>query len=94
MNGDNSEGLILGDVDPSWIEQGGDLRGDQSDPDFSDYTDWPTEAWSRMNDERDDLPPNPAAGCLSDAGDPPDMGTFVLGSIDGTCQWIDTTTCS
>lgn len=31
--------------------------------------------------------------CLTDAGDPPASGTYVLGSVDGTCQWISTTTC-
>ena len=32
--------------------------------------------------------------CLVAAGPPPGSGTFILGAIDGVCQWIDTTTCS
>jgi hypothetical protein len=94
MNGDD-DGVLLGQVDPSWMTDGGGISGEQSDPDFSDDTQWPTEAWSRMNDERDDLPPPPpaAGGCIADAGDPPGSGTYILGSIGGICQWISTTTC-
>ena len=38
---------------------------------------------------------NPSQGsCLGDAGAPPDSGEYFLASIDGTCQWIGSTTCS
>ena len=69
------------------------------------WADWPFQAeepanrWSTEFDNRDylwgtgDLNAG-GQSCLSTAGEPPDTGTFVLGSIDGECQWIDTTTCS
>ncbi len=51
------------------------------------------QVWTRGGTTPDD--PTPSGGsCLSDAGDPPDSGTWILGSVDGTCQWIDTTDCS
>ncbi len=30
--------------------------------------------------------------CLPDS--PPGSGTWIWGTVDGVCQWIDTTTCS
>ena len=32
--------------------------------------------------------------CAPTPRDPEEEGTFVWGSVDGVCQWIDTTDCS
>ena len=62
----------------------------QSGPDY-----WSTKVTSKQNKEPEDFIGGSADGdCMAAAGDPPGSGTFVLGSVDGTCQWIDTTTCS
>lgn len=101
------DGPNLSEFEPSWSQDGYGLSGDQNNPDFSDGTtwdiyagtidqqsgdSWSTKVTSRQNQAPED-PPTGGGGCLGDAGEPPDMGTFVLGSVDGTCQWIDTTTC-
>ncbi len=91
MNGDEYSGPILNEFNPSWMEDGGGITGEQNYPDFSDNLQWDTNAWSRVQDDQDVFG---SAGCLSQAGSPPEMGTVVLGSVDGVCQWIDTTTCS
>jgi hypothetical protein len=89
----NDPGPTLGSIDPSWLEQGADIIGDFGVPDYSEgEPGWDTTAWSRMNDVREDLSP-PGSDCMGTAGDPPGSGTWILGSIDGTCQWIDTTSC-
>ncbi len=99
-------GPDINDFSPSWMEDGGGLSGgSESDPNL-DYeqsyliskgtisaASWETEVTSRQNQSPDDIRPG-SGGCMADAGDPPDTGTWILGSIDGTCQWIDTTTCS
>lgn len=58
-----------------------------------DWTRWPTdvETFGAGDDQGNSA--GPPRGCMADAGDPPDSGTYVLGSVDGACQWIDTTTC-
>ncbi len=41
MNGeDEQQGPTLGDFDPSWMNDGGGVQGEQSDPDFSSQTQW------------------------------------------------------
>ncbi len=100
--------MDISDIEPSWSQDGGGLSGEQNDPDLSIGTtwdiyagtidqqsgdSWSTKVISRQNQAPED--PTPAGGgCLNDAGSPPESGTFVLGTVDGTCQWIDTTICS
>jgi hypothetical protein len=79
--------------EPSFIEDGYGITGPQQDVTQEDLQDWDLNAWSDQSQANEDFT-GAGGGCLSDAGDPPGSGTFVLGSIDGTCQWIDTTTCS
>ncbi len=93
MNGDD-QGPTMGEFNPSWMRDGLDIVGEQNYPDFSSNQAWDTNPETIGGEPDDDYqPPGGAGSCLSDAGDPPDMGTWILGSIDGTCQWIDTTTC-
>ncbi len=90
MNGDD-QGPNLNEFSPSWMRDGLDITGEQNYPDFSSNQQWDTNAWSRVEDTQDEIPSG--GGCMSDAGSPPDTGTWILGSVDGTCRWIDTTTC-
>jgi hypothetical protein len=52
MNGDN-QGINLGDVDPSWMDDGLGVIGEQSEPDFSNDTQWDTTATSDDQQEQD-----------------------------------------
>ncbi len=94
----------IDDYQPSWMEYGGDLSGGaESDPEVDYYeqsyprgstvhaAEWETQTTSNQNQSPDDI--RPGTSCVGTAGDPPGSGTFVLGSVDGTCQWIDTTDC-
>ncbi len=105
MNGDE-QGPILNDFTPSWMRDG-DLSGGSEEGYRFNNDDsyilkgtvvsapsWDTTTTSSQNQEPDDFRPGGDTSCMGDAGDPPDSGTYVLGSVDGTCQWIDTTTCS
>ena len=93
MNGDDQQGPNLNEFSPSWMRDGLDIVGEQNYPDFSSNQPWDTDARTDPHDGPYDAGTG-TGGCLSDAGDPPDSGTWILGSVDGTCQWIDTTTCS
>jgi hypothetical protein len=91
MNGDE-QGVNLSEFDPSWLSDGGISEGQGDTPDFSDDTQWP--AYARSEDQQEqDFTGAVGGSCMSDAGDPPGSGTWFIGSIDGTCQWIDSTTC-
>ncbi len=93
MNGDDQQGPTMSDFSPSWMEDGLGISGEQGEPSFDSNQAWDTNAWSRVEDTQDEIPAGTDSTCLGDAGDPPGSGTWILGSIDGTCQWIDTTTC-
>lgn len=90
----DDSGLTIDDFAPSWMQDGYGVSGPQDDHVDEDLQDWDTNAWSDNSQHAEDFINGPASGCLADAGAPPGSGTFVLGSVDGTCQWIDTTTCS
>jgi hypothetical protein len=102
VNGDNE--VPLSDINPSWMEDGYGIEGPPSYGAQDDSPDWDTRVWSDSPKEADDvwsdqnqdsmdLVGTPST-CLTDAGDPPGSGTWILGSIDGMCQWIDSTTCA
>lgn len=100
MNGE--EGINVGDFNPSFLEDGYGVSGlsPMEAPFVQDTTDYvidPTleapEVVDTSDSVQDDNQPIGNA-CLAEAGDPPGSGTYVLGSVNGTCQWIDTTTCS
>lgn len=54
---------------------------------------WDTDAKSANPQDPGDFR-GTGGSCMGTAGDPPEMGTYVLGAIDGVCQWISTTDCS
>jgi len=58
-----------------------------------DFQQWDTNAWTRDTQDVGSVG-GVSASCLGTAGTPPESGTFILGSVDGVCQWIDTTDCS
>ncbi len=93
MNGED-QGPNLSDFNPSWMEDGLGFTGEQGEQDFSNQQQWDTNAWTQGADDTQDITSAGGGGCMSDAGDPPDMGTYVLGSVDGTCQWIGKTDCT
>jgi|ERR1041385_1978984 hypothetical protein len=47
------EGLILSEVDPSWMDDGLGVIGEQTDPDWSTNTQWDTIATSEDQQEQD-----------------------------------------
>lgn len=79
------------ETQPGWIVDGHGLRG-------------PQEPKVRQQPARPEpmefgVPTGGKAGFGSDPGPcsptaPEDTGTFVWGSVDGVCQWIDTTDCT
>lgn len=91
MNSDDANPNV-DEFDPSWMGDGGGIQGEQTDPDWSEDAQWDTRATSEDNIIPEDFI-GAGGSCLATAGDPPGSGTWVLGSIGGTCQWIDTTTC-
>ena len=89
-NGD--DGVTLDGFAPSWLEDGLGIMGEQTEvPQLFDE-DWDTNS---TTDERQnpDFSGSGGAPCIATAGNPPAIGTWVLGSVGGVCQWIDTTTC-
>lgn len=84
------EGVNMSDVDPQWLRDGEGV-GQPSDYDLDDYTEWNTRAWSRDIQDQDFTGVTGDASCAP--SDPPGSGTHIWGSVGGTCQWIDTTTC-
>ncbi len=93
----------INDFEPSWMDDGGGLSGGaETSPDFEfeqsyllhgstvSAASWETQTTSRQNQSPEDT--SPARGCIP--ASPPDTGTWVWGTVDGECQWIDTTACS
>lgn len=95
MDGED-QGPNLGDFNPSWMEDGGGIYGEQTEPDFSNNQVWDTNAWSRQNPDQDSSP-NPAADCIPD-GSPDTSKIYVRAThyVGGkwVCYWLETTTCS
>jgi hypothetical protein len=86
MNDDDD----LGGFNPSWMEDGLGLRGEQEQRAPGDLTQWDTNAWTRNLQDPDT---SAGRGGACNPGTPPESGTFIFGVVDGTCQWIDTTSC-
>lgn len=86
----NDNEVLLADVEPSWLEDGLGLSGEQTDPDLGDDTQWETRAWSAQNQAPEDFINGPPS---CNPGNPPSTGTHIFGVVDGDCQWIDTTVC-
>lgn len=89
-NGD----FTIDDFQPSWMEDGYGISGPQGDAPDEQIIQWDIDAWTDDSKQAEDFIGASAESCMANAGDPPESGTWILGSIDGTCQWIDTTDCS
>ena len=87
------EDASLDNFQPSWMEDGYGIAGPQSENIQEDVADWDTNIWSENSQANEDFTGARADDCMTAAGAPPGTGTYVLGSIDGVCQWINTTTC-
>ena len=84
----------LNQVDPQWLDTGGIPGTDPAYPPYGeDQQQWDTNPYTISDFPSEDFAPPGEAPCVIQAGEPPGSGTYVLGSIDGVCQWIDTTTC-
>lgn len=98
-NGDENN-IDLEGFAPSWLEDGGGVSGlsPRQAPFVEDTTDYildPSTELPDLSDTSDNVQDDSVTtnSCLANAGPPPNSGTWILGSIGGTCQWIDTTVC-
>jgi len=75
-------------IQPNWVEDGFGVVGPQRQ-----VIPRPTLQPPRMDFGIDNS--RPTAGSTSNCAPsaPPGTGTWVWGTVDGVCQWIDTTTC-
>ncbi len=74
-------------IQANWQEDGHGIRGPQRSVIQTQARPFPMPFG--INDAR----VNPASSqCTPNA--PPTTGTHLWGTVDGVCQWIDTTTCS
>lgn len=78
----------LHEIQPNWVDDGHGIVGPQRQV-VRPSTDGPRRMdFNFSNESRNSSNGSPCAPTT-----PPDTGTWVWGSIDGECQWIDTTTC-
>lgn len=93
MNGEE-QGVNLSEFNPSWMEDGFGISGEQPDYVDEDLQNWDTNAWTDNGEiSPEDFINGPSTDCLSVAGPPPSSGTYALVSVNGTCEWMGTTTC-
>ncbi len=79
----------LHQINPNWIEDGYGIIGPQR-PIIPKVDPHPTPMEFKIDNS---FPPSGRDDACTPSG-PPASGTVVWGSIDGVCQWIDTTTCT
>jgi len=77
----------LHQINPNWVEDGYGVVGPQRQ-----VIPKPQPQPPRMDFGIDNSRVNiPTSQCSPST--PPEEGTWIWGSVDGVCQWIDTTTC-
>lgn len=81
----------FGAYQPSFLEDGYGISGPQTNYVEEDLQDWDLNAWTDQSQANEDFISGPSGAC--NPGDPPPIGTWIFASVDGVCQWIDTTTC-
>ncbi len=95
MNGDEYSGPTMSEFNPSWMEDGGGITGEQGEPSFDSNAAWDTNAWSRQNMDQGD-PFSPSTECIPE-GSPDTSKIYVKAThfVDGqwTCYWLETTIC-
>ncbi len=93
MNGEQ-DGPNLNEFNPSWMEDGGGVIGEQSDVSFDNQLQWDTNAWSRDNAQGVEQPPH--GDCAPPSGDTSKIYVKATHYVGGqwTCYWLETTTCS
>ncbi len=97
----------MSEFEPSYLRLGGIAGETEVYVPEDNYTQWDSpmaytsgvlgqdeDAWSSPGESPEDIPLSSGSPCITQAGTIPNSGTWVLGVVDGTCQWIDTTTCS
>ncbi len=92
MNGDEYQSPNVSDFNPSWMEDGGGIIGEQTEPDFSSNQAWDTNAWSRQNDGPQD---DTGVSNCTPGDDTSKSYVQVKQYVDGhwKCIWTETTTC-
>lgn len=90
MNGEE-QGVNLSEFNPSWMEDGFGISGEQPDYVDEDLQNWDTNAWTDNGEISPEDFINGPPSC--NPGNPPSTGTHIFGVVDGDCQWIDTTVC-
>lgn len=82
-------GRALHQINPNWVEDGFGIVGPQR-PIVPREQPQPHPVRFGIDNSRPVLPGDNTA-CTPSG--PPSSGTWVWGSVEGVCQWIDTTTC-
>ncbi len=92
MNGDEYSGPVMSEFNPSWMEDGGGIIGEQGEPSFDSNAAWDTNAWSRQNEDQGDAFANT---CTPEANEAM-IYVYTKRFTDGNwvCEWTETTTCS
>ncbi len=91
--------VILEEVDPSWIEDGWGIQGDQNEVRFDDDIPWDITAWTRDNQSEDSdhlcCAPPPTCPCITFTGvefccssDDPPQGYFE-DAITHPCDFLN-----
>lgn len=86
--------LALHQVEPTWRIDGYGIRGPQEERMAEKVGPTPMAFESSYPHQGGDTIQQTTGSGDCTPIDQPDEGTFVWGSIDGECQWIDTTDCS
>lgn len=86
MNGDEY-GPNLSDFNPSWMEDGGGITGEQGEPNFDSNAAWDTRAWSRVEDQPEG---NSGSPCGPES-DTTKLYVYVKKYVDGqwVCSWME-----
>ncbi len=92
VNGEQ-DGPNLNEFNPSWIEDGLGISGEQPDVSFDNQFQWDTTAWSRENAQEEEQPPH--GDCTPTSPDTSKIYVKATHYVDGhwQCYWLDTTTC-
>jgi len=78
----------LHQINPNWVEDGYGVVGPQRQV----IPQAPLRPPSMEFGIDNSRPPNTQTSCAPST--PPASGTWLWGTVDGVCQWIDTTTCT
>ena len=73
----------LGDFNPSWMEDGGGISGEQGEPELDDYTQWDTLALSQGADDTQDLSSSGTGGGITVTTENGSGWSGLVSEVDG-----------